>query len=170
MNVIDAICERRSVRSYEDREVEEEKLEQVLDAGRRAPSANNRQNWKFIVVRDADLRAKLVEAANGQKFVGQAPVVIAACATSTDHVMSCGHPDYLVNLAIAIDHMTLAACELGLGSCWIGAFDQQKVTDLLNIPDEASVVELLPLGYPAVEPGQKSRKSLEEVVSYDGWA
>jgi nitroreductase len=169
MDVFEAIRQRHSVRSYQEREVEEEKLQQVLEAGRLAPSASNRQQWRFVVVRDARLRAGLVEAAGGQRFVGQAPVVIVACATSTEHVMPCGHPAHLVDLAIAIDHMTLAARELGLGTCWVGAFDQEAVKSLLGVPQEASVVELLPMGYPTAWPTGKSRKPLEDVVSYDGW-
>ncbi|MCK4375909.1 MAG: nitroreductase family protein [Candidatus Brocadiae bacterium] len=170
MDALEAIKERRSIRSYEDREVEQEKLKQVLDAGRLAPSAGNRQEWKFVVVRDKELRGQLVEAASGQQFVGEAPVVIVPCAVDHDHVMSCGHPSFLVDVAIAIDHMTLAARELGLGTCWIGAFDQQKVKDILGIPASVEVVELLPLGYPTSWPGPRPRKSLDEVICYDGWA
>ncbi len=169
MEVFEAIQQRRSVRSYQDREVEEEKLKQVLEAGRLAPSARNLQEWKFVVVRDKELRGQLVEAANGQQFVGQAPVVIAACAPEHEHVMSCGHPSHLIDVAIAIDHMTLAARELGLGTCWIGAFNQQKVRDVLGIPESVEVVELLALGYPADWPGAKPRKRFDEIVSYDTW-
>ena len=169
MDVIECIRARRSVRSYEDREVEEEKLRQVLEAGRLAPSANNQQNWKFVVVRKSELRRQLVAAANGQSFVGEAPVVIVACATSSDHIMPCGHPSHLVNMAIAIDHMALAARELGLGTCWIGAFDQDAVREILGIPQSVEVIELLPVGYPASWPAARPRKPLGEVVSYDRW-
>lgn len=170
MDVFEAISQRRSVRSYQDREVEEDKLQQVLEAGRLAPSARNLQEWKFVVVRDPQLREKLVEAANGQQFVGQAPVVIVACAPQHDHVMSCGHPSHLIDVAIAMDHMTLAACELGLGTCWIGAFNQDKVRRVLGIPDAVEVVQLLPLGYPTAWPDAKPRKSLDEIVCYGRWA
>ncbi len=169
MDVYECIKRRRSVRSYLDREVEEEKLQQVLDAARLAPSANNRQNWKFVVVKDTGLRARLAEAANGQGFVAEAPVVIAACATATDHIMSCGHPSHLVDLAIAIDHMTLAARDLELGSCWIGAFDQESVKDILVIPESAEVIELLPLGYPKTWPSPTPRKQRDAIVSVNGW-
>jgi nitroreductase len=169
MDVFEAIGQRRSVRSYEDRDVEEEKLQQVLEAGRLAPSASNRQEWKFVVVRDEELRQRLVEAANGQGMVGEAPVVIAACAVQHDHIMACGHPCFLVDVAIAIDHMTLAARALGLGTCWIGAFNQEKVRAVLGIPDSVEVVELLPLGYPKEWPGARPRKPLDEIVCYDTW-
>lgn len=169
MDVMEAIRSRRSVRSYADHAVAQDDLQQVLEAGRLAPSASNRQEWKFVVVRDAALREQLAEAARGQRFVAEAPVVIAACAVEHDHVMSCGHPSFLVDVAIAIDHMTLAARALGLGTCWIGAFDQDKVRQVLGIPADVEVVELLPLGYPTEWPDAKPRKDLQEIVSYDGW-
>jgi len=170
MDVMQAIRQRRSVRLYEDRAVEEEKLQQVLEAGRLAPSARNMQEWKFVVVRDEALRQKLAEAASGQRFVAEAPVVIVACAAEHDHIMSCGHPSHLIDVAIAVDHMTLAARALELGTCWIGAFDQDKVRRILGIPDTVEVVALLPLGYPGRWPEARPRKSLEEIVCYDTWA
>lgn len=170
MDVKTAIRERRSIRAYEDRPVEEAKLLRVLEAARLAPSARNVQERKFVVVRDPALREKLVAAANGQKFVGQAPVVIAACATETGHVMSCGLPNYQIDTAIAITNMTLQAVEEGLGTCWIGAFKQDEVKRLLDIPESACVVELLTLGYPAQQPAPRSRKPLTEIVCYDRWS
>ncbi len=169
MDVYDCIRNRRSVRSYRDTAIEDEKLERVLDAARLAPSASNRQNWKFIVVKDRDMRVRLAEAARGQTFVAEAPAVIAACATKTDHVMLCGHPSHLIDVAIAIDHMTLAARELGLGSCWIGAFDRETVEKLLHVPAGAEVIGLLPIGYPKEWPMPASRKTLDETVSADRW-
>ena len=94
MNVMEAIRKRRSIRSYEDRPVEEEKLNAVLEAGRLAPSASNRQEWRFVVVRDPELRTRLAEAANGQSFVATAPVVLVACAETDGHRMTCGEPCY----------------------------------------------------------------------------
>lgn len=170
MDVFDAIQQRFSVREYLDRPVEEEKLHRVLEAARLAPSGGNRQPWAFIVVRDAALRQQLTAAAKGQAFVGQAPVVLVACATDPGSVMSCQVEAYAVNVAIAVDHMTLQAVEEGLGTCWIGAFDQQAVKDLLGIPEGVKVVALLPLGYPAVSPpAAKSRRSQDEIVMYDRW-
>ena len=115
-----------------DKPVEDEKLLAVLEARRLAPSAGNRQEWRFIVVRDHKVRVRLGEAANGQSFVGEAPVVIVACAESDGHVMSCGQPSYPIDVAIALDHISLAAVELGLGTCWIGAFNEKKVRDILE--------------------------------------
>ena len=169
MDVMDAISQRRSIRSYEDRPVEEEKLNAVLEAGRLAPSARNEQEWRFVVVRDPEMRSKMVAAANGQKFVGEAPVVLVACAETDGRKMSCGEPAYPIDVAISLDHMSLKAVEEGLGTCWIGAFDQAAVKKLLGIPDSIRVVELMPLGYPASQPSPRSRLEMDEIVCYDKW-
>ena len=170
MNVQEAIARRYSVRSYESREVESEKLTAVLEAARLAPSGNNRQAWKFVVVTDADLRGKLAAACNNQAFVGQAPVVIAAVGLTPDGVMQCQVPRDPVNLAIAVDHMTLTAVEQGLGTCWIGAFDQDAVRGLLGIPADVKVIEVLTLGYPADSPRPKNRKPLDEIICWEKWS
>jgi len=167
MEIKEAIRKRESVRAYLDKPVPEEKLVNVLEAARLAPSAMNSQPVKLIVVRDAGKRKALAQAANGQTFVGEAPIVIAAVATNMSHVMSCGISSHPIDLAIAVDHMTLAAVDEGLGTCWIGAFSQEKVKEILGIPDKCRVVALLPLGYPKRERGLKRRKSLEEIVCYE---
>lgn len=169
MSVSDAIKARRSIRRYQDRGVEEEKLNQVLEAGRLAPSAKNMQEWKFIVVRDKDTRSKLSEAAKGQAFVGEAPVVIVACATLTDYVMTCGQLTYPIDVAISVDHMTLLATEVGLGTCWIGAFYEEEVKKILAIPPEIRVVAMLPLGYPAESPLPRPRKPMDDIVIHERW-
>ncbi len=167
MELKEIMEERESVRNYEDRPVPKEKLKRVLEAARLAPSASNRQPWKFIVVKEKKRRQELAEAANGQTFVGQAGVIIVAVATRPEHIMSCGVPSHPVDLAIALDHMTLAAVDEGLGTCWIGAFSQDRVKELLDIPEKYRVVALLPLGFPGQERKMKTRKSLEEIVCYE---
>ncbi len=167
MDVFSAIQARRSIRAYSAREVEQEKLNRVLEAGRLAPSANNRQDWKFIVVRDRETRNRLVEAAGGQKFLGTAPVVLVICGTEPEKVMMCEQPAYTVDASIALSFMILEACELGLGTCWLGHFDENKVKEILGIPAGVRVVAMTPLGYPAESPAARPRKRPEEVVSYD---
>jgi len=167
MELKEAIKKRQSIRDYQDKPVPEEKLTRVLEAARLAPSANNMQPWKFVVVTDSKRRQELARAANSQTFVGQAPMVIAAVATEPESIMSSGIPRYAVDVAIAVDHMTLAAVDEGLGTCWIGAFSQQKVKEILNIPDKYRVVALLPLGFPRAETAIKLRKSLDEIVCYE---
>ena len=168
MDVMTAIRERRSVRSYSDRPVEEEKLMTVLEAARLAPSASNRQEWRLVVVRDPATRRELARIA-GQSFIGDAPVVIACCAETDHYVMRCGQKSYPIDVAIAINQMTLAAIELGLGTCWIGAFDEPAARKLLGIPDEIPIVELLPLGYPADSPRPKNRLPLDRIVHWEKW-
>ena len=169
MDVKTAIRTRRSIREYDPREVEEEKLMKVLESGRLSPSASNRQERMFIVIRDASTRKALSEAARNQKFLADAPVVIAACSVEKEYVMACGQLAYPIDTAIAVDHMTLTAVEEGLGTCWIGAFDEKKVKEILNIPDEIRVVTLLPVGYPSDIPRPTPRKSLDEIVLWETW-
>jgi nitroreductase len=167
MEVREAIEKRSSIRAYQDKPVPEEKLLKVLEAARLAPSGKNSQNWKFIVVRDDAQKQALGRASGGQRHVHTAPIIIAAVATEPEFVMSCGVLAYPVDLAIAIDHMTLAAVELGLGTCWIGAFSQEEVKSILEIPERLKVVSLLTLGYPDEAGRPKMRKSLHEIVCYD---
>ena len=170
MTVHDVIRIRKSVRSWEDRPVARETLERVLEAARLAPSARNDQEWRFVVVTDEATRKQLAEAAKNQTFVGQAPVVIVACAETDRRTMSCGHLAFLIDTAIAIDHITLAAVEEGLGTCWIGAFDPARIRSILGIPASVEVVELLPLGYPKDHaPVQKSRLPFGEIVRWERW-
>ncbi len=169
MDVYKAIRSRRSIREYESRNVEEDKLNRVLESGRLSPSAGNRQERRFVIIREARTRKALSEAAKGQVFVAQAPVVIAACSVESEYVMSCGQLAYPIDTAIAVDHMTLQAVEEGLGTCWIGAFDEQKVKEILNIPDNVRVVTLLPLGYPRAVPHPTPRKSFSDIVMKEKW-
>lgn len=169
MAVLEQIRQRYSVRKYEDRPVEPEKLEAVLEAARLAPSARNVQEWRFVVVQDAAMRTRLVEAAFGQAFVGQAAAVIACCATNTDYVMRCGQAAHPIDLAIAMEHMALQAVEEGLGTCWIGSFEPEQIRTLLDIPDDIAVVELLTLGYPADTLPDKKRVPLDHIVSHERW-
>jgi len=166
MDVFEAIKNRRSVRSYKAEPVPEGKLRKVLEAGRLAPSAHNAQDWKFIVVREAEKRKKLAKAA-GQNFIAKASVVIAAVGLDPEHFLPSENPAYAINLAIALDHMALMATAEGLGTCWIGAFSQVEVKRILNIPEQYKVVALLLLGFAADLPGAKSRKSLKEIISYE---
>ena len=169
MELYDAIRNRYSVRKYEDRDIEDDKLERVLEAGRIAPSARNVQPWKFIVVRDPETRAALVGASE-QEWMSSAPVIIAIVGISglEERIMYCGVPADPVDCAIAIDHMTLAAVAEGLGTCWIGHFRQDDCRKILGVPDEMVIIEMLTIGYPEGEPKtDKKRKTLDEVVCYE---
>ncbi|MBD3284892.1 nitroreductase [candidate division WOR-3 bacterium] len=169
MQIPKIIRDRRSVRAYRKKDIPQDVLRSVLEAARLAPSANNRQPWKFIVVRDKAKRKALAKAAKEQQFVAEAPVVIASVALEPERLMTCGVSAASVDLSIATDHIQLAAVEHGLGSCWLGAFYQEDVKKILGIPAKYKVIALLSLGYPADQPGIKNRKAIEEIITYDEW-
>jgi len=124
---------------------------------------------EVVVVQDKDKRQELSAAARGQAFVAQASVVIAACGTETEYIMTCGQHCYPIDVTIAMDHMSLMATDLGLGSCWIGAFYEDQVKQILGIPENVRVETMLTLGYPAEAPAARPRKRLDEIVAYDAW-
>jgi len=163
MDLEQVIRERRSIRKYKADPVPAEKLNKILEAARLAPSAHNNQEWKFIVVYNAEIREKISIAA-GQDFIAGAPVVIAAVALNPEDIMSCEVPTYAVDLAIAVEHMVLQAHNEGLGTCWIGAFNQEEVKTILKVPEEYKIVALLPIGVPDETPAPRPRKNIEEVV------
>ena len=165
--VIEAIKKRKSIRTYLEKEISEVVLKEILEAARLAPSASNRQPWKFVVIQNKELRKKLMLASRNQIFVAEAPAVIAGCATNISHVMPNGVPSYPVDIAIALEHISLQAAELGLGTCWIGAFDQKKVKEILHIPKEIMIVCLMTLGYPAKDSFKSTRKPLEDIICYN---
>ena len=166
MDVYDAIRQRRSVRKFQDRSVDEDALTHVLDAGILAPSGRNTQEWKYVVVRDGETRKQLAEAAE-QEFIAKAQVIVAVVSLDPVREMYCGIQAGPVDCAIVIDHMTLAAVAEGLGSCWIGHFDQDKCRTLLDVPPPAKIIEMLVLGYPADEPGEKKRKPLADLTCWE---
>jgi len=165
--VLEVIKKRQSVRSFQDKEIPEEILQQILEAGRLAPSAKNTQSRKFIIVKEESLRKKLVPACKNQEFVGEAPIVIAGCATNPDYIMSNGEHSYPIDLAIAMDHMSLEAASLGLGTCWIGAFYQDQVKEILGVPQNVRIVSLMPVGYPKELGNKTGRKPLSEIICYN---
>jgi nitroreductase len=170
MDLFEAICTRKSVRTWQARPVEPEKLRRVLEAVRLAPSARNEQEWRFVVVTDREKRERLAHEASSERFMAGAPVIIAACAQTDGRIMRCGQQAYPIDVAIAIDHLTLAAVAEGLGTCWIGAFDPAEVRKILAIPDAVEVVVLLPLGYPVdPKPVRKSRLPYDTIVRFERW-
>jgi nitroreductase len=170
MDVFESIAARKSVRAFVDRPVNDDELARVLEAARAAPSARNGQETRFVVVRERAMRERLASEAARQPFIGTAAVLLACCARTDGRVMRCGQAAYPIDVAIAVDHLTLAAAALGLGTCWIGSFDEALVKELLGIPREIRVVQLMPLGWPAdPAPGAKSRLPLDEIVHRERW-
>ena len=171
MDVYEAIRTRTSIRSYLPDPIDEETLERVLDAARLAPSGKNGQPWTFIVVRDGETRKRLVPACKNQQFVGDAPIVVVACGREDLAYRKMGGywNSLPVDIGIAFEHLMLAAAAEGLGTCWIGAFMEEDVRGILDIPSDVKIVALTPLGKPAVEASHRPRKSLGEIVMKDGW-
>ena len=169
MDVSKAIEIRRSIRRYRNTEVEDGKIDKILESARIAPSAANRQKWKFLVVKDDSTRAKLVDACNGQKFVAEAPVLIVACSTESDTIMPCGQYAYTVDLSIALSFMILQATELELGTCWLGAYNEGQVKTILEIPDDIRIVGMITVGYADEKPAARPRKTIEEIVVSEMW-
>jgi nitroreductase len=166
---MEVIKHRRSIRDYEDKPVPEENLNRILEAGRLSPSARNSQDRKFVVVRDKGQRLALAHAAGGQPHVAKAPVVIAAVGTKPEYHMPNGVPAYPVDLAIALDHMTLLAVEEGLGTCWIGGFSQKTAKEVLNVPERYTIAALITLGFPKAIPEAKPRKTFEDTICYESF-
>jgi nitroreductase len=170
LNVFEAVRTRRSIRKYADKPVEKEKLAKVLEAARLSPSACNNQPWHFIAVTDKAVREKLGPAYNRDWFA-KTPVIIVACAMPLAAWSRKDKEEYWkVDAAIAMQNLILVAHELGLGTCWIGAFNENKVKEALNIPEKVRVVAITPLGYPAEQKGPVTeRKPMEEIVHYELW-
>ena len=168
MEVFEAIKKRRSTRRFDaSKQVSDEQIQKILEAGRLAPSAHNLQDWFFIVVKDQDKKDKLVEAAAGQSFVGEASIVIVVCADlrlADRHSTRHGEDFYLIqDAAIATTQMWLVVTNLGLGACWVGAFDEERVKQVLNLEDHLRPVALLPIGYPAEFPSPTPRRKIKEI-------
>jgi nitroreductase len=169
MSILEIIKERRSVRRYKPDPIPEDILQRVLEAARFSPSGKNLQPWKFILVKDESLKKRLVVASVGQTFIAQAPVVIVACAFPDKCYSRMGNymKSWPVDVAIAVEHMMLQAQEEGLGTCWIGAFEEEEVKSILHVPEEVRVLALTPLGYPDENPAPRGRKDLQEIISHD---
>jgi nitroreductase len=161
---------RYSSRNYESRDVETELVEKVLEAGRLAPTAANRQAFHIVVITDPDLRARM-RAAYQREWFYTAPVIIVACGIPAKNwVRSDGKNYNDVDVAIVVDHIILQAADLGLGTCWIADFDRQAVCDILQLPEGVEPVALTPLGYPADSLRPKKRRTMEQLVSWNGFA
>jgi len=165
MDLFEAIEKRRSIRSYKPTPIPNEHLKKILEAARLAPSGKNLQPWRFIIVRDPERKRMLAEAAMNQMFIAEADVVTVALSDPTIY-SSTGtrrRIPYLQDPMIAIEHMVLAATALGYGTCWIGAFNEDKVKQIVNAPEELAVIALLPIGVPNESPPPRPRKSFEEI-------
>jgi nitroreductase len=163
------IEKRYSVRAYTPDPVEDEKLQRVLQAARLAPTAANRQPFQLIVVHTAGREAEL-KRIYGRDWFTQAPLVICICGIPAQGWVRRDGKNYTdVDVAIAMDHLVLAAADVGLGTCWVGAFDPDAAREVLGLPDGVEPIAFTPLGRPADEPRPKKREELRKLVRYEGW-
>ncbi|MCK4401797.1 nitroreductase family protein [bacterium] len=175
MDILKAIKKRRSVRGYLNKGIPEQVLDRVLKAARLAPTAANKQPFKLILVTDKQTKSKLVEASKRQAFIAEAPIVVVGCAFPEESYQNVGgtRTSEEIDISIVFDHLMLQAAEECLGTCWIGAFDEQQVKAILNIPPNVKVVGLTPLGYPSGRESKSSkhleRKTLDEIVLYESY-
>lgn len=173
MDIFEVIGDRRSIRKYQDVPVEPEKIKQVLNAARLAPSWKNMQCWRFLVLTDPRRRQRLFDAFPddnpGKKAVGMAPCLILVCADPSESGVENGIEYYVADSAIAFEHLCLAAHALGLGTCWMGWYDEARIKEALGIPEAIRVVGLTPLGYPDQEPKPRPRKELGEIAYFEEW-
>lgn len=164
MDVFEAIRARRSIRKYTPEAIPEKKLQMILEAARLAPSASNRQPWRFVLVQSKKLKKTLAQAANDQMFLADAAVIVVA--VGDPEVSAKWHEK---DTMIALEHMALAATALGYGTCWIGAFKEGTVKNLLHIPERVKVVALMPIGVPDEKPAARTRREPSEISFREKW-
>ncbi len=168
--ILQEIKDRRSIRAYMPKPVEKEKMQRILDAARLAPTAKNLQDWKLLVVEDELARKELVDAASPhQAFLYTAPLLLAAVALNPGYVMRCRQPAYPIDLAIVLDHISLQAVREGLGTCWIGSFDEEGAKKALGVPDDLRIVQLMSLGYYKDLPPARPRKDPDQLFKWNHW-
>ncbi len=172
MECIETIKGRRSVRRFKAQPVGKEMIEELLDAARMAPSAGNLQARDFIVISNKITKQKLKEAALGQSFIEQAPIVIVAVANieRSSRVYKTRGELYAIQDATAsVENILLSACSLGLAACWVGAFDENAVSELLGIPNKTKPIAIIPVGYADEEPVAPPKMGLDKVVHWETW-
>ena len=167
MNFLELTKKRYSVRAYKSTPVEDEKLKYILEAARMAPTGSNQQAFQLIVVHTKGREEELRRIYDKDWFV-QAPIIICACATRSPGQFYDECRNYR-NVAIVMDHLILAATNLGLGTCWIGAFDPKAARDILGLPEEIKPIVFATVGYSDDEPRPKVRKSIDELIRYEHW-
>ena len=162
MDVDEAIRTRKSIRKYERRPIPPDVLADLLEAARLAPSYNNRQAWTMIVVQDHATKEKLAKASGNQGFVAECSAYIVGVAQPGAYYST-------VDMAIALDHLSLRAVDLGLGTCWIGDFEPDDISRILGIPSGRQATICMTVGYPAEKPRGRTRKTMGELFHWDRW-
>ena len=166
LSLVDTVLSRRSIRRYEKKEIPDDVLSKILEAGRQAPSAANRQPLHFIIVTDEKIKKEFSKGLFN-RFIKDSPVTIVGCAKTGDILTGKWS---IVDTTIALQTMVIAAWTMGVGSCWVGDFKEDRVKQLLTIPDTWKVVALVSFGYPAEQPKPKRKKSITELVGFNGFS
>lgn len=166
-NLLQLSASRYSCRFYRDQMPEREQLEYILNCVRLAPSAVNRQPWRFRVVQSVEARLKLQQCYDREWFTTAPMYILASILHDEEWVRSDGKAHGNIDIAIAVEHLCLAATELGLGTCWVCNFDAQLCHQLFALPDKEEPAVIIPIGYAAVEPSEKKRKDLADIVVYE---
>mgnify|MGYP001131724755 CR=1 FL=1 len=173
MDVLEAIKGRRSIRAFKRKTVPEEIVEKLIDAASWAPSAGNIQPWEFVIVQKPEIKRRLAEAALEQSFIEEAPVVIVVCADEKRSSMGYGIRGRVLyciqDTAAATQNILLTAYSLGLGACWVGAFNEKEAREILETPQEIRPVAMIPIGYPDESPSPRSRRTLSRIVHHDSF-
>ena len=170
MDIIPEIKARFSLRDYRKNPVPADVLERILEAGRLAPSAKNRQAWRFVAIQDDEIKKRMQEACYGEDYIGLAPVLIAFCTTNIDYVMPNGQASYPIDLSFPAAFMMIQAQHEGLGSCLVSTYDEADVKQILTVPYSMRVVHLMTLGYSARDADPlRDRFPASRVISYDHW-
>ena len=180
MEFSDVIKYQTSVRNYSDKEVEDEKITYALECARLTPSYMNMQSWRFIVIKNKETITLIAKTSLINRWLKTAPILIIACADPTVNDTSKNMEYSIIDASIALEHLILAATDIGLSTCWIGEFNEEEVKKLLEIPKRIRVIALTPLGYPVDTRGiaktikitllkRKKRKTLDEIVHHEHW-
>ncbi|WP_343339200.1 FMN reductase [NAD(P)H] [Terrisporobacter petrolearius] len=179
--MLDEIIDRRSIRKYLNKNVEDEKIISLIESGRLAPSGSNTQPWHFIVVKSDVTRQKLAEVSHKQKWMMSAPVFIVCVADIRSRIkedidlsLNENSPQQelkqiIRDTSIAVEHLVLCAQKLGLSTCWVAWFTQEEIRPILNIPSDKYVVSVITVGYSDESPKPRPRKSFEDIIHYENW-
>ncbi|WP_460001750.1 nitroreductase family protein [Paradesulfitobacterium aromaticivorans] len=173
MELMEVVQRRRSIRAYKPDPVEPEKIAQILEAARLAPSWKNLQCWRFMIISAAEKRQGIADAFPltnpGRKAILEAPVVIILCADPDESEVWEGKDYYMLDAGLAMEHLILTATAQGLGTCWQALFSEDKMRSALGVPDNFRIVAITPLGYPAQEKNPRPRKALTEIAFGEQW-
>lgn len=172
MEVEKAIKKRRSIRKFQNRKVDETAITQIIESGNWAPSVGNLQNWYFIVVREKKNRERLAKACLGEMWIANAPIIIVVLSR-TDRVVNSygtrGELYHIENVAACVQNMLLRAHDLGLGSTWVGSFEEDEVSFMLDLPENIKPIAILPIGYPGEKVPIPTRQKIIYKVYHEKW-